>query len=197
MGDTNWFSVVRENAPDLSGFSNPPDPSAYQDTLKFSVCTNVEVRDLTIEGGTENCVDAVRGGDYTIAHCRLNCHGDAAVVFKGAIEGWAIVNCIIEPHGPTDVECGQFDNYWYPFRAPTSHGLVQGTRTTNGAAVRVTCWNADKPEVDKNVVVTKMPWAIWFPYFLWRYFAVRISGQVPWKFKYDPPQTPTRNGIPQ
>jgi len=197
MGDKNYFSVVRENAPDLSGFYNPPDPWNYDDILKFSFCTNVLVRDTHIVGGKENCVDAVRGSSYHILSCILICRGTAAIVFKGAIEGWAVTNCIIESCGSTDVEVGQFDNYWYPFRLPTSYGLVRGTRTSTGTPVRVTCWNATKPEVDGNVVVTKVPWLVWFSYFCFRYLQVRLTGEVPWVWKYDPPQTPTRNGVPQ
>lgn len=197
MSDRNWKSYVREDKPDLSGFTNPPDPQNYADTLKFSYCTNVDVVNLAIEGGTENCVDAVRGSNYHVTGCHLTCHGAAAVVFKGAIKSWQVISTLITPHGPTDIEVGQFDNYWYPGRAGTTLGLVQGTRTTNGAAVRVQCWDADKPDVDENVVVTKIPWIVWFPYFCFQFLWLRLNGTIPWVWKYDPPQTPTKNGVPQ
>jgi hypothetical protein len=197
MADKNWFSVVRENAPDLSGFQNPPDPENYSDILKFSSCTNVTVEGKEIIGGKENCIDAVRGAVYLIKHCVLRCRGTAAVVIKGAIDGWEVRATTIEPCGATDLEIGMFNNYWVPFDPPTRNGIVRLCETTTGAAIRVQCWDADKPDVGVNVVVTKVPFFIWFPYFSWRYLAVRISGQVPWVFRYNPPQTPTKNGISQ
>ena len=195
--DRNWKSYVREDNPDLSGFVPPPNPQDYDDILKFSFCTNVLVSDQDFSGGRENCVDAVRGAGYVLLNCILHCRGTAAVVFKGSIQGWSVHACHIEPAGATDIEVGQFDNYWYPFRAPTRKGFIVGTRTTNGAAVRCTCWNADKPEVDESVVVTKIPWVIWFPYFCFRFVWIRLFDGIPWIWKYDPPQAPTINGVPQ
>ena len=197
MSDKNYISYVRENNPDLSEFVNPFIPSDYSDTMKFSNCSNVLIKDKTIEGGNENCIDAVRGKNYEINGCVLNCHGTSAVVYKGGINGWKILNSIINPKGVTDIEIGQFDNYYYFGRPKTINGKLEKNKTTTGAKVRCKCWQADIPQYDDNLVITKVTWIIWQPYFLFMYLYVRITGIVPWVWVYDPPQTPTKNGIPQ
>jgi hypothetical protein len=74
----------------------------------------------------------------------------------------------------TDIELGQFDNYWTPGRKPTRNGLIKACVSEDGSPIRVTCWNADKPEVvGSNVKIRHIPWIIWFPYFCWRYLTTR------------------------
>jgi hypothetical protein len=58
----------------------------------------------------------------------------------------------------TDIELGQFDNYWTPGRKPTRNGLIKACVSEDGSPIRVTCWNADKPEVvGSNVKIRQHP----------------------------------------
>ena len=172
--DANWQSYYGDN-PDTSGFVNPPNPQDYDDILKFSNCTNVLVEGLDIAAGSENCVDAVRGSNYKFKGCDLlSGAGVSAVTIKGSIDGWQMIGCTIGHGKETDIELGQFDNYWTPGRKPTRNGLIKACVSSDGAPIRVTCWNADKPEViASNVKIRQIPWIIWFPYFCWRYLTTR------------------------
>ena len=173
--DKNWMSYVGDN-PDVSGFVNPPDPENYSDIMKFGDCTNVVVNGKSVAPGQENCVDAVRGGNYLWDNCTLlEGAGVATVTLKGAINGYTFRSCTINHGKQTDLELGQFDKYWYPGRPATSNGLIDNCHTSDGEPIRATCWNADKPEVMfSNVVVKRVPWLIWFPYFCFRYVWIRL-----------------------
>ena len=172
--DANWQSYYGNN-PDTSGFVNPPNPQDYDDIMKFSDCTNAVINGRYIVAGRENCVDAVRGANYEWRACSLaSGAGVSAVTIKGSIDGWRFIGCTIGRGKQTDIELGQFDNYWTPGRKPTRNGLIKACVSEDGSPIRVTCWNADKPEViASNVKIRQIPWIIWFPYFCWRYLMTR------------------------
>lgn len=173
--DHNWKSYVGDN-PDVSGFVNPPDPENYSDIMKFSACTNVHVQGDTIVAGQENNVDAVRGSNYTSTSCALlDGAGVSTFTIKGAIDGWTLDSCTIGRGKETDLEVGQFDKYWYVGRPATRNGKIVDCKSTDGAPISITCWNADYPTIiNSNVKVTKIPALIWFPYFCFRWIWIRI-----------------------
>lgn len=173
--DKNWMSYVGDN-PDVSGFVNPLDPQNYSDIMKFGNCTNTYVENKTVSAGSENCVDAVRGSDYVWSNCVLvGGAGIATVTIKGAIDGFTFRDCKINHGNQTDLELGQFDKYWHPGRKPTKGGLIERCSSYDNKPIRITCWNANKPEIiDTNVNITVVPWVIWFPYFCFRYVWIRI-----------------------
>jgi hypothetical protein len=158
MSDTNWQSYYGDN-PDTSGFVNPPNPQDYDDIMKFSDCTNAVINGRYVVAGRENCVDAVRGANYEWRACSLaSGAGVSAVTIKGAIDGWRFIGCTIGRGKQTDIELGQFDNYWTPGRKPTRNGLIKACVSEDGSPIRVTCWNADKPEVvGSNVKIRPNP----------------------------------------
>jgi len=171
--DKNWKSYIGDS-PDVSGFENPPDPENYSDIMKFGNCTNVQVNSKTVAAGQENCVDAVRGGHYQWTDCTLPPGaGVSAVTLKGAIDGWGFTGCNIGHGKQTDIELGQFDNYWVPGRAPTKNGTIDNCVSNDGTAIKITCWNADKPTILNTVVkIVQIPWIVWFPYFCFRYICI-------------------------
>lgn len=171
--DNNWRSYYGDN-PDTSGFTNPENPKDYDDIMKFSNCTNVTVGGTTVSAGRENCVDAVRGSNYLFTDCILaDGAGVSTVTLKGSIDGWQFNNCVIGHGKETDIEVGQFDNYWYVGRAPTRNGTIENCVSNDGSPIKITCWDADKPTiVNSNVKIVKVPWIIWFPYFCFRYVVV-------------------------
>lgn len=174
--DNNWRSYVGDN-PDLSGFTNPPNPGEYDDILKFSNCTNVMASQMTIAAGRENNVDAVRGSNYTFAFLNmLPGSGVAAMTLKGAINMIRIAHCTIgRSKGLCEIELGQFDNYWYPGRPPTSAIVVDTCVSNDGKPIRVMVWDSEVPEVFMTRVrVIRIPKVVWFPYFCVRWVMIRI-----------------------
>ena len=174
MSDTNWQSYYGDK-PDTSDFVNPPNPQDYDDIMKFSDCTNVLVTGRFVTAGSENCVDAVRGSNYNWDKCETqDGAGRSTFTIKGSIDGWSILQSVIGHGRRTDIELGQFDNYWTPGRKPTRNGLIKACVSEDGSPIRVTCWNADKPEViASKVKIRRVPWIIWFPYFCFRYLTIR------------------------
>ena len=173
--DKNWMSYTGPR-PDVSTFVNPPDPENYDDIMKFSDCSDAYVSTTIIAAGQENCVDAVRGSNYLFSGCSLlGGSGVSSATLKGSIVGWEFNNCGIGRGEKTDIEVGQFDKYWYAGRPPTTGGVIDSCYPYGGEKIRVTCWDADKPEVTNSMVeIIKVPWIIWFPYFCFRYIWIRI-----------------------
>lgn len=177
MPDNNWKSYYNDN-PDVSKFVNPPDPENWDDIMKFSNCTNVRVDGKTIMPGRENCVDAVRGSNYEWNNCIMpSGAGVSTMTIKGAIDGWTLSECAIgQSKTKTDIEVGQFDNYWYPGRKPTRNGLIENCDSFSGKPIRVVLWNAEEPTViNSDVKITKVPAIVWFPYFTVRWIMVKLG----------------------
>jgi hypothetical protein len=168
--DVNWKSYYG-TAPDVSGFTNPEHPKDYSDVMKFSDCTNVYVRSKYVAAGKENAVDAVRGRDYVFSDCAFaNGAGVATATVKGSIDGWAFEECFIgKAKSGTDIEVGQYDDYWHPGRPPTRNGRIHDCQTVDGTPITVTLWDATAPSVVRtHVKIRRIPKLLWFPYFLFR-----------------------------
>ena len=185
MADVNYLSYWVETDLQVEGqvFPAPPlNPKDFSDVLKFSNCNKVEVNHCTIFGGTENCSDAVRGSQYLWKNSTfiMRQPGKGALTIKGAIAGWTLDGCTFDGHGNEyDVELGQFDNYWRPFRRPTRGGSIINCGASDGRPIKVTVWDADMPVVcNSNVTVRKVPWFVWFPYFCFRAIQIRIQNII-------------------
>ena len=177
MSDINWRSYYGDK-PDTALFFNPIDPENYDDIMKFSNCTNVVVDNKTIIPGRENCVDAVRGSNYLWNLCHMiSGAGVATMTIKGAIDGWTLRSCYIgEAKSRTDMEIGQFDNYWHPGRKPTRNGLIEDCESFTLAPIRVVVWDSEIPKiVNSNVRIFKIPAIVWFPYFTLRWIMVKLG----------------------
>lgn len=177
--DTNFDSYVEKDGLILlrDTWAPPINGGSYDDVLKFSNCRNVIVSCLTIPGGREDCIDIVRGENYTLGGLKLQPKKNG-VEIKGSVCGWSFDDTEFENHGiDYDIRVGMFDNYWKPGRKPTRNGLLRRVRMKDGSKVRVFLWDAEAPEVvDSNVTLYRIPWVVWFPYFLARFVYVRILG---------------------
>jgi hypothetical protein len=159
MSDTNWKSYYGDN-PDVSGFTNPPNPGDYDDIMKFSDCTNVFVADMQVNGGMENALDMVRGSNYRFYRCHFANAPVSSATIKGSIDGWKMGECSCN-----SIELGMFDNYWYPGRPPTRNGWLKDMV----GKTKVVCWDAEPPKVENSSVkIVRVPKFIWYPYFLFR-----------------------------
>lgn len=155
----------------------PENPLAYDDIVKVSNCVACDVLNITIPGGTEDCVDAVRGKNLYLDHCEFIPGGNGAITIKGAFTGVQINDCVFHPANKREIELGQFDNYWYPGRPPTRNVRISGSYRVDSKPIRVVLWDANDVIAEKsNIKVTRIPKIIWFPYFLFMYVVVRLSG---------------------
>lgn len=173
MADT-FYRVIRDLNGAVVKDEEIESPSPVSDVLKISNCQNTLVENCRVVGGIEDSVDQVQGRATMIRGCRLKPTGKNGVTAKGAIDGIELNDVLYESHGSEcDAEFGQFDKYWKPGRAATRNIRLVNVRAVDGRPVRVKLWNATKPTViGGNVKVVKMPWIVWFPYFVFRYVQV-------------------------
>lgn len=155
------------------------DPLGYSDILKFSNCKDIVVNQCEIHGGKEDCIDAVRGSNYTFKNCTLM-PSTNGITLKGSIDGIYIENVTFENHGSDcDIDIGQFDNYWWIGRPPTRNIQIRNVRAADGKPVLVRLWDSDIPAVvDSNVKIMRIPKFIWWPYFVVRAGQTRGFGNV-------------------
>ena len=178
--DKNYESHVTENGTVIEDRTIPNegvDPSEYSDILKFSNCENISVKNCKILGGKEDCIDAVRGSNYTFENVSLAPKHNG-ITLKGSIDTVRIANVKFQTHGKDcDIELGQYDNYWYIGRPSTRGVSIINTDAIDGKQVVVKVWDAKTPRVSgSNVKIIKVPIFIWFPYFVFR--AIQTRG---WK----------------
>lgn len=152
----------------------PPDWTQTSDTLKFSNCTNITVDGCTIEGGKEDCIDAVRGSNYTFNNTVLAPRKNG-ITIKGSVDGYTIRDVsFISSGSDCDMEFGQYDNYWYIGRKPTRNGKISLTKSVSGTPLVLKLWDAEMPVItDSNIKVVKIPKIIWWPYFVFRAIQTR------------------------
>ena len=173
--DKNLESYAGEDGTVISNRVIAPDDwTQTSDVLKFSNCTNVVVDGCTIEGGKEDCIDAVRGSNYTFNNTVLAPRKNG-ITIKGSVNGYSINEVSFVTSGSNcDIEFGQYDNYWYIGRPPTRNGKINLTNSVSGEPLVLKVWDAEVPVItDSNIKVVKIPKIIWWPYFVFRAIQTR------------------------
>ena len=169
--DTNYKSHVQLKDVVIDTWENPLNPAEWDDVMKFSQCENVQVRGVTVNGGQEDCIDAVRGSGYSFTNMTLNPLNNG-ITLKGSIDGWNLKDILFTRKGKEyTIEIGQYDNYWTPWTKPTRNGTVDNVSIEDGSTVVIRIWDGEVPKQIincKNLKVLKIPKIIWFPYFFFR-----------------------------
>lgn len=169
--DTNYKSHVQLKDVVIDTWENPLNPAEWDDVMKFSQCENVQVRGVTVNGGQEDCIDAVRGSNYSFTNMTLNPLNNG-ITLKGSIDGWNLKDILFTRKGKEyTIEIGQYDNYWTPWTKPTRNGTVDNVSIEDGSTVVIRIWDGEVPKQIincKNLKVLKIPKIIWFPYFFFR-----------------------------
>jgi hypothetical protein len=168
--DTNYKSHVQLKDIVIDAWENPLNPAEWDDVMKFSQCENVQVTGVTVNGGKEDCIDAVRGSGYSFTNMTLNPLNNG-ITLKGSIDGWNLKDILFTRKGKAyTIEIGQYDNYWTPWTKPTRNGTVDNVSMEDNSTVVVRIWDGEMPKVIncKNLKVLKIPKIIWFPYFFFR-----------------------------
>lgn len=170
--DKNYESHAGESGTQVLDRSIPEtgvNAADYSDIMKFSNCTDCVVERCLIEGGKEDCIDAVRGSNYLFKNTTLIPRTNG-ITLKGSIDGVSIENVEFDGHGSDcDIDIGQFDNYWWIGRAPTRKITIRNVQSKDGKPVRVRLWDAECPVVENsNVKIIRIPKFVWWPYFVFR-----------------------------
>jgi hypothetical protein len=168
--DTNYKSHVQLKDIVIDAWENPLNPAEWDDVMKFSQCENVQVTGVTVNGGKEDCIDAVRGSGYSFNNMTLNPLNNG-ITLKGSIDGWNLKDILFTRKGKAyTIEIGQYDNYWTPWTKPTRNGTIDNVSMEDNSTVVVRIWDGEMPKVIncKNLKVLKIPKIIWFPYFFFR-----------------------------
>lgn len=178
--DVNYKSYSNVHDLTIDSWENPTNPADYDDIMKFSNCSNVKVSEVTVVGGREDCIDIVRGSNYEFSDVTLE-PIENGVTIKGSASNILLKHVLFWTTGKKySIELGQFDNYWYVGRPPTRSVTIENVASKDGKKVVVVVWDAEKPTVinSSDVVVKKIPKFIWFPYFLFRRWQIKLSGKV-------------------
>jgi hypothetical protein len=169
--DTNYKSHVQLKDVVIDAWENPSNPAEWDDVMKFSQCDNVQVTGVTVNGGKEDCIDAVRGSNYSFTNMTLNPLNNG-ITIKGSIDGWNLKDILFTRKGKAyTIEIGQYDNYWTPWTKPTRNGTIDNVSMEDNSTVVVRIWDGEAPKQIincKNLKVLKIPKIIWFPYFFFR-----------------------------
>jgi hypothetical protein len=171
--DKNFESHAVEDGTLIEDRTIPPTDTGsteYSDVLKFSNCKNITVKGCIINGGKEDCIDAVRGENYTFRDTTILPHGSNGITVKGSVDGVVLENLSFDGHGrECDIELGQFDNYWWIGRAPTRNVTIRNVQSVDGKPVILRLWDSTVPVIENsNVKVIRVPKFIWWPYFVFR-----------------------------
>lgn len=181
--DFNFFSVVRYlrtrviagdneldpiswkyqgNSPDNEAIVVVPsanDALAYSDILKFSQNKDIIIKNFTIYGGKEDCIDIVRGTNYSIMDCSLIPQGQAGITVKGSVKGLYISNLLFLSHGKqTDIDLGNWEDYSYFPRPKTRKIVLHNVHASDGKPVKVRVLHSEIPEIiDSNIKLVVYP----------------------------------------
>lgn len=164
-----FVDLVDETSESLSPSSD------FNDTYKLSHGIGAKVANKHIVNRNEDCLDICRVFDARITDIVLEPFGRNGITVKGASRD-VIINAVLLCHGSEcDLEVGQFDNYWYPGRAPSVVSV--NIASAVGQPVRVRLWDGSllSDHFSPSARVTRIPKAIWFPYFLFRYAQLRLT----------------------
>lgn len=177
--DVNYQSYSNVHDLTIDSWENPANPADYDDIMKFSNCSNVKVSGVTVFGGREDCIDVVRGFNYSFEDMALEPLVNG-VTIKGSASNVTLKNITFWKTGKKySIELGQFDNYWYAGRPPTRSVTIENVTSKDGKKIIVPVWDAEKPVVinSPDVIIKKIPKFIWYPYFLLRRWQVKLASK--------------------
>lgn len=157
--DTNFRSYSDENEVRIVGEDIvPTDGVDWDDTLKFSHCTNSNVSFCTILGSSEDAVDMNRECEnITLFENHIFTKGAYGVTIKGGSRTVCLQKCVFhgEPKSGYDIDLGNWSDQ--SDKLTVDVGLEDVTHVS-GRPVRVRVLWAKKPIiVGGNVKVTTTP----------------------------------------
>lgn len=127
------------------------DGTAVTDALKFSKARRILVEDCTIYGGSEDCLDAVRGEDYTFRRCTFHIQGNTAFTIKGGVKKVLIEKCIFigKPKWAA-IDLGNFSNYDIVKRPRVRAVTIRDNDFTQCEGTTVRVLHSEYPILENN-----------------------------------------------
>jgi len=145
----------------------------YSETLKFSLCRNVFVSRMTIEGSREDCLDIVRGENYTFDRCTFIIRPKVAktarhITVKGGAKNILFDNCLFIGRGfwPWQLQLGDWTDYDIRDRFPTRDITLDNCVSTLPEGLTTLSIYAEKPKTTWNVSTSGTKyrtWKLWPP----------------------------------
>jgi hypothetical protein len=147
------------------------DGSSHSETLKFSCCKDVTVEgnNHKVIGGKEDCLDIVRGCNYTFKNIDFIANGEQGATIKCAVSNVVFENVYFR--GTTKnhlVTLGQYSDYNLEKQPPTQQIIFRNCKFDNPKkAIRL--WYAKDVVLENtDAKITKTPSII-----VWGYFTAR------------------------
>lgn len=139
--DNNYYSVADQSDVEVSVDLTPDNPSQYNDILKFSNAKRCAVRNKTISGGSEDCIDLNRFCDgITVERCHLFPYGKQGITMKGGSKNLTLSDVVFYGEaGNVEIELG---NYSEQSDDPPINIFLYNVSRFDGNKVRVKCLNA-------------------------------------------------------
>lgn len=144
------------------------DGTGYAETLKASAGENITVRDFSIIGGYEDCIDCVQGTNYTFADGSLLAGPKTRtfITLKGGINGVILKNLVLSGkcRWPWDISLGDHTIYNKGKLMNQQNILIEDVRRTDPKRrVRVLVLDSEAPVViNSSVMIIKVPrWIVW------------------------------------
>jgi hypothetical protein len=165
MMDTHAF--VLESGRHYSGLTI--DGIGFSEAVKGSNLVDTTVEDLYAIGGDEDCIDCVRGSNYTFRDVRLVSSGtNTFITLKGGIDGCILedVTLLGDTKYPWDVSLGDHTIYNKGRLMMQKNIILRNVRRADDKPVRVFVMDSEPPTVENSNVriyrVPKLLVKLWF-----------------------------------
>jgi hypothetical protein len=181
MTDTHKKAFGKVNR--LNVIDEVLDGRGFSEALKFSQCRYVIAFNLKIIGGTEDCIDIVRGSLYSIYRCSFHPQGKFGITVKGGVDHVRISDCTFYSHGiECDIDLGNWTNYDIVKRPKVRNILIKNCHSTDGKPITVRVLHSDIPIIINSNVKLQ----VIHPFFVWCFFTMRRWGWFGGRVHVDP-----------
>lgn len=176
--DKNLLSWGLENDLNIT-IDKDYDGGGLSETLKFSCCKNITVdgNNHTIYGGIEDCLDIVRGCNYTFKNIHFVTNGAKQhVTAKSGLQNVIFENCTFSGKPKTAcVVMGQYSDYNILKMPKTQHFLFKNCKFEYYKQA-IQLWYADSVVLENtDAKINKIPGIVVWAYFTFRKIQDRIT----------------------
>ena len=160
MADKNYYSIADQDGVIIEEKDFPDigvNSLEYSDIFKLSHATNIVLKNSSITGGKEDCIDMNRYCEHVlIDDVSLHSCGNYCVTIKGGSRNIILRNITIEAHGAeTDIDLGNWSDQSNHL---TTNVFLENVLSKDGEPVKVRVLWADPPTViGGNVTVKVVP----------------------------------------
>lgn len=149
MADKNYYSIADQDGVVIENKTFPEpgiDTNEYSDIFKLSHASNITVKNCTIYGGREDCVDMNREcKDVVFENITVHSGGKYCFTVKGGTKNVTLKNVVIDGHGSeVDIDLGNWSDQSSEL---TTNIILDNVTSKSGIPVKVRVLWAEKPLV--------------------------------------------------